>query len=196
MFDLPLPKLIGTHQIVNAGTAIAALKFLVPQRHQARIAAGLSQVQWPARLQNLSRGRLIEKLPKGAELWLDGGHNAEGGRVLADAMGAMTDQQDRPLILICGTLSNKDTGAFLKPFKGLAQCVIGVPIPDAPATRTALEIAAIARGQDLPACACHCIEDALVLINALTWQHAPRVLIAGSLYLAGHVLKEDGTLIA
>ena len=87
------------------------------------------EARWPARLQRLRSGPLVARAPAGAEMWLDGGHNEAGGRVLAEAMADFEEQQPRSLVLICGSLSSKDTGAFLTHFKGLARDAIAIPIP-------------------------------------------------------------------
>lgn len=194
LIDLPLPKLQGAHQIGNAALALAAMKFLVPARSQASLAQGLVDAHWPARLQNLARGPLLARLPKGAELWLDGGHNGDGGRVLAEAMGQFSDNVSRPLVMICAILANKDAAAFLRPFQGLLHSLIAVPIPDTSATRDPFEICAYATALGLPCVAGPSFVAALDFIGAQFWPVAPRVLIAGSLYLAGAVLREQGDL--
>src|SRR5206468_4132717 len=112
----------------NAGTAIAAVRQFDHSIAVSAIETGLTRAEWPARLQRLKRGRVAELAPHGAEIWLDGGHNADGGRALAQAMADFEEKSPRPLILICGTLATKETRAFLRPFKGLAQEVIAVPI--------------------------------------------------------------------
>jgi len=133
-------------------------------------------------------------LPAGGELWLDGGHNVAGGKVLAEAMADFEEQTARPLILICGTLTTKDTGGFLASFAGLAREVIAVPIGGEHQARSAGEVAQAARENDIPASTAHSFEDAVASIAARSWPVPPRVLIAGSLYLAGEVLKANGTV--
>lgn len=193
LLDLPLPKLPGSHQFDNAAAAIATLRYLEDGFSAKAIDKGLINVTWPARLQRLKGGPLVDLAPWGTELWLDGGHNAEGGRVLGEAMADFEDDAARPLILICGTLATKDTGAFLRAFRGLAQEVIGVPVTGDHAGRTADDVAAAARAEGIPACACASVPDALAFLKARSWAKPPRVLIAGSLYLAGEVLRLQGT---
>ncbi len=193
LLDLPLPRLAGRHQLGNAATAIAALRQVCPALHAAPIEAGLQATRWPARLQRLDKGRLTQCLPKGAELWLDGGHNAAGGRVLAEAMAELEARSSRPLVLVCGSLTSKDTRGFLAPFAGLAVQVLAVPIAGQPAGRAAAEIAATAHEAGVLARACSSIDDALAHLRAQTWSTPPRILIAGSLYLAGEALAANGT---
>ncbi len=193
LLDLPLPRLRGRHQIDNAALAIACLRQVAPGIDAAAMEQGLAQAEWPARLQRLTRGALPARAPKGAELWLDGGHNEAGGRVLAEAMAEFEEQAPRPLVLVCGSLATKDTAAFLKHFSGLAREALGLPIPGDHAGRSAQDIAALAQGAGIPAAACETIEQALDLLAANDWVVAPRILICGSLYLAGEILSANGT---
>jgi dihydrofolate synthase/folylpolyglutamate synthase len=193
LLDLPAPRLAGRHQFENAATGIATLRLLFPDFPASAFEEGLRSVQWPARLQKLMRGALFERAPKGAELWLDGGHNPAGGLVVAQAMAERQERDPRPLILISGGLASKDTGGFLKAFAGLAQEVLAVPIPGEHAARSADDVAQIARAQGLPATAASSVSSALEAFAARAWPIAPRVLIAGSLYLAGDVLRENRT---
>ena len=193
LLDLPAPRLGGRHQFVNAAAAIAALRTGFPDLPADAYARGMSEAQWPARLQHLTRGKLLALVPSGTDLWLDGGHNEHGGRVLADAMADLQDRASRPLILICGTLGTKDTAGFLRPFKGLAQEVLAVPVAGEHAGRAAGEVAALAASVGLASAACAGVEAALRYLSARAWPQPPRVLIAGSLYLAGAVLSANGT---
>ena len=194
LLDLPLPRLRGRHQHHNAAAAIAALRWLDPDLSPAAIERGLLEAHWPARLQPLGKGRLAGIAPLGAELWLDGGHNVDGGRVLGEAMADFEDRLTRPLIVICGTLSSKDTTGFLRHFRGLAQEVIAVPVPGEHAARPAREVAGAAAAAGLAAASCESVEDALHYLSARPWPVPPRILIAGSLYLAGEVLRADGAV--
>lgn len=193
LLDLPHPRLIGRHQIENAGTAIAALRysraFNVPQ---AAIEAGMTGVEWPARMQHLSSGRLLARLPEGAELWLDGGHNVAGGLAIAAALAELEERVPRPLVLVVGMLGTKDTDGFLACFSGLARHVFAVPVP-AEIARTPQEVAAAAKEAGLAAEPTASVEEALGRVAALKLEMPPRVLITGSLYLAGAVLAANGT---
>ncbi len=151
---------------------------------------------WPARLQRLARGHLVDLLPQGAELWLDGGHNPDGGRVLAQAMADLADRNPAPLVMIAGLLSTKDARATLAHFKGLAQLLLAVPIQNSLVARPAEEVAALARESGVTAEVAGSVEQALRDIAGRRWPAPPRILICGSLYLAGEVLSANGTLPA
>lgn len=194
LIDLPLPRLPGHHQLENAATAIAALRQFLPNLPVQSLEAGVRTANWPARLQRLRQGPLADLLPQGAELWLDGGHNAAGGRVLAEAMADFEEQAPKPLILVCGTLTTKDTAGFLANFRDLAREVIAVPIGGEHQARTAAEVAEAAQSVGLAATTAADFQAALRAVAGRSWPVAPRVLIAGSLYLAGEVLKANGTL--
>ena len=192
LLDLPLPRLAGRHQHGNAATAIAALRAVDPGLPNLAFERGLLEADWPARLQRLRGGPLVALAPAQSEVWLDGAHNEAGGRVLAEAMADFEDLSPRPLALICGTLATKDTAGFLGHFRGLAQETLAVPIAGEHAGRSAEDVAAIARGVGLSAAACDSVASALRFLAARPWPVPPRVLIAGSLYLAGSVLEENG----
>jgi dihydrofolate synthase/folylpolyglutamate synthase len=192
LLDLPAPRLYGRHQFENAGTAIATLRFGGLKLPPAAFEQGMLRVDWPARMQRLSQGRLAPLLPAECELWLDGGHNADGGRAIAAALADLEERVSRPLVLIVGMLSTKDAEGFLRNFTGLARRVITVPIHQDKALPTAA-LADIARGIGIPALARDDVESALVTIGKLELAPAPRVLITGSLYLAGEVLDANGT---
>jgi dihydrofolate synthase/folylpolyglutamate synthase len=186
--DLPLPSLLGAHQIINAGTAIACLEQLAdfPLSRDA-IAEGLCNIEWPARLQHLTRGPLIEMLPAGWELWLDGGHNPGAGEVLA---AAAANWSDRPLYLIVGMLNTKDAAGFLAPLARRARSLRAVTIPGEENPLPAAAIAAAAHSVGLPAQETPSIAAAL---GAITADPTPaRILICGSLHFAGAVLAENG----
>jgi dihydrofolate synthase / folylpolyglutamate synthase len=192
LLDLPAPRLYGRHQFENAGTAIATLRGGGLKLPAAAFEAGMLRVDWPARMQRLSQGRLPALLPAESELWLDGGHNADGGRATAAALADLEERVSRPLILVVGMLSTKDAEGFLSNFMGLARRVVTVPIHQDKA-RPAPELADIARGIGIPALARDDVQSALVAIGKLELTPAPRVLITGSLYLAGEVLGANGT---
>jgi dihydrofolate synthase / folylpolyglutamate synthase len=192
LLDLPAPKLYGRHQFENAGAAIAALRVAGLKLPAAAFEAGMIRVDWPARMQRLSLGRLPALLPAESELWLDGGHNADGGRAIAAALADLEERVSRPLVLIVGMLSTKDSEGFLRNFSGLARRVITVPIHQEKA-QPASALADIARGIGIPAIARDDIESALAVAGKLELEPAPRILITGSLYLAGEVLATNGT---
>jgi dihydrofolate synthase / folylpolyglutamate synthase len=193
LLDLPPPRLFGQHQYINAGTAIAALRAAGYDLPGESFEKGLLAAEWPARMQRLSRGRLADIAPAGAEIWLDGGHNADGGRVLAQAMADLEERSPAPLIMIVGMLGTKDTAAVLRPFAGLAREVLAVPIPGQAAARSAEDVARLASSVGLNASAALSAPDALSRLAARAWSKPPRILICGSLYLAGDVLAANGT---
>lgn len=194
LLDLPPPKLVGRHQHENAGAAIATLRTLgAAGPSDKAIEAGLTSVAWPARLQKLTGGRLLQHAPENAELWLDGGHNPDGGRVIADAMAEFEERSSRPLVVVVGMLGTKDAAGFLTNFLGLARRVIAVPIRKSEAALPAEAIAETARDLGFLAEAARNVRDALERVSALKFEAPPRVLICGSLYLAGEVLAEMGT---
>jgi dihydrofolate synthase / folylpolyglutamate synthase len=193
LLDLPLPKLGGRHQVDNAGLAIATLRaagFTLPL---TAFESGIAKAEWPARMQRLTQGKLKALVSPDSELWLDGGHNADGGRAVAAALGDIEERVPRPLILIVGMLATKDNAGFLRNFAGLARHVIAVPVPRQDKGVTADVLVDIARGVGLPAQSCDSIEEALTAIARLQLVPAPRILITGSLYLAGEVLALNGT---
>ncbi len=149
-------------------------------------------VDWPARMQRLSQGRLAALLPPESELWLDGGHNVDGGRVIAASLADLEERVSRPLVLIVGMLSSKDSEGFLRNFSGLARRVITVPIRQDRAVPPAT-LAEIAQNVGIPALPRDDVEIALGVAGKLDLVPAPRVLITGSLYLAGEVLAANGT---
>lgn len=196
LLDLPLPRLTGRHQHINAGTAIAALRHArdLPALPAHAFERGLRTVSWPARLQPLRDGKLTGLLPAGSELWLDGSHNMDGGRVTAAALAEMEEQSPRPLVLIVGMLATKDARGFLHAFEDLTRTVVAVPVAGQKAGRTADDIAVIANILGYDAATAQTVEQALIDVASRTWPRPPRVLITGSLYLAGDVLATNGTV--
>jgi len=197
LLDLPAPRLYGRHQFENAGLAIAALRAIKPLKiAPAAYEAGMVKADWPARLQRLAAGRLVDLAPAGSELWLDGGHNPDGGRAIAAALADLEERVSRPLVLIVGMLASKDCPGFLSNFTGLARRMIAVPVPGAEKSLTAEAVADAARAIGLPATSRDNLEEALDAARKLDLDPPPRILITGSLYLAGEVLRENGTLPA
>jgi len=186
LLDLPMPALIGPHQIVNAGTSIAAaLELGIDER---AIAAGLTSARWPARMQLLGRGALTRDLRSDCELWLDGGHNPAAGEVLARTLADLEERSPRPLALIVGMMGQKDAAGFLQPFVGLARQVVTVPVPGAHMPPVGPDVLAdIARKVGHNATAVASVAEALGIAAGAT-DGPLRILICGSLYLAGHVL--------
>lgn len=193
LLDLPPPRLVGRHQFTNAGAAIATLRAAGLRVPVAAIETGLQTAEWPARMQRLTTGRLVERAgPAIGELWLDGGHNPGAGAVIAETMADLEDRSPRPLHLVMGMLTTKNPAGFLAPFAGLARSVTTVPI-DGHGSFSADELASVARSVGLDASPAASVEEALDAIAAFSDAAPPRVLICGSLYLAGAVLDRNGT---
>ena len=194
LLDLPAPRLYGRHQFENAGVAIAALRAVAELKiPPGAFEVGIAKADWPARMQRLAQGRLAALCPPGSELWLDGGHNTEGGRAVANALADLEERVSRPLVLVIGMLSTKDSENFLKNFAGLARRVVAVPVPHQEKSFPADVIAEAARAVGIPAQSAGDLETALEAIGRFGLEPAPRILIAGSLYLAGAVLSANGT---
>ncbi|EEX13185.1 FolC bifunctional protein [Citreicella sp. SE45] len=184
LMDLPLPNLPGAHQIENAGAALAALRHL--GLGDAACEAAVTRAEWPARMQRLRRGPLVESAP-GVELWLDGGHNPAAGEALAKHLATLPE---RPTYLICGMLNTKDIAGYLRPLAGHAASLTAVSIPGEANTLPADETARVAASVGLRAGEAGSVTGALAEIVAQ--EPEARVLICGSLYLAGSILRENG----
>lgn len=193
LLDLPAPRLNGRHQLDNAGAAIAALRASGLTIPTSAYETGMQKAEWPARLQHLTSGALKALAPPDSELWLDGGHNADGGRALAAALGDLEERVPRPLVLIVGMLATKDSGGFLRNFSGIARRIIALPIPNQEKTLSGEAVAETARSVGIPAESRATLQEALSAATALQLTPAPRILIGGSLYLAGEVLALNGT---
>jgi dihydrofolate synthase/folylpolyglutamate synthase len=183
LLDLPLPNLPGAHQVMNAGAALAALRHLGVSNEACE--AAVTGAYWPARMQRLRTGPLVD-LAGAADLWLDGGHNPAAGEAIA---ALLAEAPDRPTHLICGMLNTKDIGGYLRPLAAHARSLHAVSIPGEAATLPASETAKAARAAGLEAVESPDVAHALADIVAQD-PHA-RVLICGSLYLAGVVLREN-----
>ncbi|WP_170464721.1 bifunctional folylpolyglutamate synthase/dihydrofolate synthase [Ruegeria arenilitoris] len=182
--DLPLPNLLGAHQIQNAGPALAVLRHL--DLGDEAYEAAVTKAEWPARMQRLKTGPLVEQAPE-AELWLDGGHNAAAGQALADLLATLPARSTH---MICGMLNTKDVTGYLAPLAKQAQSLTAVSIPGEAATLSAEDTAAAAAKVNLPATTAASVAEAVNGIVAKDPQ--ARILICGSLYLAGNILRENG----
>ena len=186
--ELPLPRLPGPHQALNAALAVAML------RHQGRLKvpvsalnAAMGWADWPARLQRLGQGPLTGLLPKGSELWVDGGHNPSAARVVAEHLKHQW-RDGRPLHLLFAALKSKDAARLLKPFAGLADMVHTLPIAGHDC-RDPKDLADMARKQGFKAHPRESLGQALAAIR-----DPGRALVFGSLYLAGEALATNGTI--
>nr|WP_210291434.1 folylpolyglutamate synthase/dihydrofolate synthase family protein [Bradyrhizobium elkanii] len=194
LLDLAAPKLFGRHQFDNAGLAIATLRAIDKFKlNIAAFEAGIVNAEWPARMQRLVSGALVGLGPQGSEVWLDGGHNAEGGRVAAAALGDLEERVSRPLVVITGMMANKDANAFLANFAGLPRHIIAVPVPGRDNGMAPDRLADAARALGMRVEIADGVAAALRRLAALAYEVPPRILITGSLYLAGPVLAANGT---
>jgi dihydrofolate synthase / folylpolyglutamate synthase len=195
LMDLPLPRLVGRHQIGNAAAAIKAVRAAGFDISDQAIERAMTTVDWPARMQRLTQGRLTEMAPPGAEIWLDGGHNPGAGVVIAEAVAELEERSPRPLFLITGMINTKDPVGYFKAFLGLAKHVFTVPIRSSDAGLPHEVLAAAAQEAGLSAEPVHSVQNALKLLRdtANGNDTPPRILIGGSLYLAGDVLADNGT---
>jgi dihydrofolate synthase / folylpolyglutamate synthase len=194
LLDLAAPRLFGRHQFDNAGLAIATLRAVGAFKiGMLSFEAGIVNAEWPARMQRLAAGSLAQQGPPGAELWLDGGHNVEGGRVAAAALGDLEERVPRPLVVIAGMMANKDASGFLANFAGLTRHIIAVPIPGRDNAMPPDRLADAARALGMRVEVAASVEAALQRLSGLAYEVPPRILITGSLYLAGHVLAANGT---
>ena len=183
LLDLPMPNLPGQHQLQNAGMALAALRAL---GHGNGAEAAVTQAHWPARMQRLRNGPLVEALPQGT-LWLDGGHNPAAGNAIAATLAQMNVGR---IWLICGMLNTKDVAGFMRPLQDVAQHLYAVSIPGEAATLSAQQTADAARSAGIDASES---PDVLTALQAIAAKDpGAHVLICGSLYLAGHILRENG----
>ncbi len=195
LLDLPLPRLVGRHQIENAATAIAALRQSNWVSDKA-IEKGLRGVEWPARMQRLSHGPLIDLAPRDSEVWLDGGHNPHGAAAVARTLADLEERAEKPLYLISGMLANKDATGFFSAFRGLVRHVVTVAIAGEHASLGSGALYDRVRDAGLEASPAEDLEDAMLQVAAMARMDdedcPPRILICGSLYLAGEVLLENG----
>ncbi|WP_210190897.1 bifunctional folylpolyglutamate synthase/dihydrofolate synthase [Brucella thiophenivorans] len=195
LIDLPLPRLPGRHQIANAAAAIEAVQMAGFTITDKAAEKALMVVDWPARMQRLTHGDLVDLAPAASEIWLDGGHNPGAGAVIAEALGDLEERSTRPLFLITGMINTKDPVGYFAAFAGMAKHVFTVPIPSSDAGIPNNELAISAQKAGLSAEPVHSVANALKILRD-TWAHdeaPPRILIGGSLYLAGEVLRENGT---
>jgi dihydrofolate synthase/folylpolyglutamate synthase len=195
LLDLPLPALIGRHQLANAAAAIRTLKAAGYACDSRSVEKGMLSVNWPGRLQRLTRGLLVDIAPPEAEIWVDGGHNPGAGIVVAEALAEMEERRPKPLVLIAGMLNTKDPVGVFNAYAGMVRHVYTVPVENSDAGIDPVALAEDASLAGLSAQPAAGIQQALQLI-ASDWpgdETPPRILIGGSLYLVGAALAENGT---
>jgi dihydrofolate synthase/folylpolyglutamate synthase len=186
--ELPRPALLGDHQIVNAGAAITAAKclkdFNIPD---SAIATGLQKAKWMARMQQITSGKLIDRLPKGWEVWLDGAHNIAGAHIVSCIMD---DWKDKPTYVISGFTRDRSARDFFSNFVGKVKFIGGILVETELSAQKAEVVAEAAESLGIPAKAFDSIEDALAFLPTISDEPA-RVIFCGSLYLASDALKAN-----
>lgn len=194
LLDLPLPRLKGAYQLANAATATAAARVVLPGLENSVFEQAMETVQWPGRFERLPEGRLAEALPgKMPEIWIDGGHNPQAAAMLVSELGKLQARDGKKCCLLTGMLTTKEPAEFLAGFRGLAEFVVTVPVPDSEAGFPPEELARIASDCGLPAQSAGSIEDGLRICAERVQDEPARILICGSLYLIGEVLRQNGT---
>ena len=195
LMDITPPRLPGRHQYANAAAAIAAVRAAGFDIGHDEADRAMTSVEWPGRMQRLAQGRLSDLAPPGAEVWIDGGHNPGAGLVIAEALAEQEERNPRPLFLIAGMINTKDQTGYFRAFHGMVRHVYTVPVSTSDAGVPNAELAIRATEAGLSAEPVSSVANALMLLRD-TWpadEPPPRILIAGSLYLVGAVLAENGT---
>lgn len=195
LIDLPLPALPGRHQFSNAAAALMAVRSAGFSYSDQNAETALRTASWPARMQILREGTLVGLAPEGSEIWLDGGHNPDAARVTAEFLANREDEIERPLFIVAGMINTKDAGNWFRAFQGMARHVFTVPVPSSEAAVEPSLLAAQAAEAGLSAEPVNSVAAALSILGD-GWsglERAPRILIGGSLYLAGDVLRDNGT---
>ncbi|MET3559534.1 dihydrofolate synthase/folylpolyglutamate synthase [Bartonella japonica] len=191
LMDLPLPNLVGTHQIANAGAALEAVYQAGFRLSEQTISYALRNIYWPARMQHLTHGHLVNQLSPNIDLWLDGGHNPAAGKIVAAELTQWRKKSNRPLIMIVGMLNTKDAVGYFRPLANLIDKVYTIPLTDNTAGICPTILAESAKTIGLFASPQAHLQDALHKINI---EHKDAiVLIGGSLYLAGDILRDNKT---
>ena len=199
LLDLPLPRLKGTYQLANAATAFTAARVALPVLENSVFEQAMQTVQWPGRFERLPEGHLAEALPEKVpdagkpEIWIDGGHNPQAAAMLVSELGKLQARDAKKCCLLTGMLTTKEPAEFLAGFKGMAELVVTVPVPDSEAGFASEELARIAADCGLPAQSAGSIKEGLSICAERMGGRPFRILICGSLYLIGEVLKQNGT---
>ncbi|GAB5039336.1 bifunctional folylpolyglutamate synthase/dihydrofolate synthase [Bartonella henselae] len=191
LMDLPLPNLIGAHQIANTGASLEAIYQAGFQLSEKTISHALQNIYWPARMQHLTHGNLVDQMSPGIDLWLDGGHNPAAAKIVAAELTKWKQKSNRPIIMIVGMLNTKDAVGYFRPLTNLVDTVYTIPLINNNAGICPTILAEAARKVGLPANPQAHFQEALQRINA---EHKEViVLIGGSLYLAGDILRDNKT---
>ena len=198
LLDLPMPSLAGNHQLANAALAISAIRGSIPDTPGEAIETGMRKASWPGRFERLKAGRLLEQIPSnmgsGFDIWIDGGHNPQAGAAIATELANLNDRAPMPVIMIAGMLTTKDASGFFAAFKDLVSQVITIPVNDSDAGYPPDDLSQLVSDCGIKSLSSASIEAALAKIAAdHISEGAVRVLICGSLYLVGEVLRKNGT---
>lgn len=198
LLDLEMPRLVGTHQLSNAASAIAAVRMVLPQTSSSVFDRAMRTVTWPGRFERLKPGRVLDVLPEQdrerADIWIDGGHNPHAGAAIASQLAALEERSPMPVVLIAGMITTKEPLGFFQAFQGLVSKVFTVPVEDSESGFDPEVLADVARRAGLQATPFPSVKAALrTAMETNTPGNAIRVLICGSLYLIGAVLRENGT---
>ncbi|WP_310621976.1 bifunctional folylpolyglutamate synthase/dihydrofolate synthase [Flexibacterium corallicola] len=198
LLEFSMPKLAGHHQVDNAGLAIAALRttgLLSDIDEQQSCEKALRKAKWPARLQPLYKGDLLKLLPESTEIWIDGGHNPQAGEVISSFLADLEEKAPKPVFLVSGMMQTKDPIGFYQCFEGLVSHVYCIPLSSTNAGRPPEEIKAFAKAARLKASQFSTLSEALTDLNKKLEKldQPARILFCGSLYLAGELLKLNGT---
>lgn len=194
--DLPLPALPGRHQLANAAAAIRAVRAAGFLLSEDVIERAMLSVEWPGRMQRITEGTLLAHAPKGAEIWIDGGHNPGAAEAMAEALAELEERHPRPLYLVTGMINTKDSLNYFRPFEGLVERVFAVPIRGTEAMTDPVVLASSAYDAGLVGQPMGSLIEALEEIRGIASdpdKRPPRIMICGSLYLAGNALADNGT---
>jgi len=194
LMDLPRPRLHGSFQLENAAAAMEAVRLAGFPIDEKIAACAMENVSWPGRLQKIDQGSLLSFLPRKCELWLDGGHNPEAGRMVARFLQQKAAQSGCEIILISGMINTKDSKQYFSALRECAACVYTVPVDMSDAGIDPQDLAGDAIAAGLKAQATHSIQEALVKVSERMCGDKPYlVMICGSLYLVGQALSLNGT---
>lgn len=193
LLDLPMPQLVGEHQLGNAATAIATIRTTGAKVSNEQFETAMKQVSWPGRMGRLKTGTIVDRLGENREIWVDGGHNPAAARVIAQELIRQNKLNNLPTTMICGMLNTKEPKGYFEAFDGLVDKIITVPIQSSDAGVDAEELAKIANQSGLNSMAASSLSEALKILTKSEQKSRQRILFAGSLYLVGDVLKENGT---
>jgi len=193
LLDLPMPNLIGEHQASNAATAIAVIRSLdIPVTHE-QYELAMTNVSWPGRMQRLRHGPVVEALGSATQVWVDGGHNPSAGEVIARELMRQNRQVKLPTFMICAMLTTKEPSGYFEAFTGLLEEVITIPVASSDAGFDPVDLASHASGAGLNATAMNSLDEAISALAKNAALRECRVILAGTLYLAGDVLAKNNT---